>query len=119
MLVCETHHGLGGADPCIIASIPRCSRCIHLLQAQKALQTGGPDLCSSSRYPRLDYQSLRPRASNCTAEEATLPEHQPKLENLFKAVALRLAHYPRRDKSNPAATLLDELPKLKDPKVRH
>ena len=65
----------------------------------------------------MDYGFLRPRASGRTAEEAALLQRQPELENLFRAMALHLADYPERDKSNPDGTLLDELPKLKDPKV--
>ena len=83
------------------------------LQAQKALQTGQPHL--TSRHCKMDYGALRPRASGRTAEEAALLQRQPELENLFRAMALHLADYPEQDKSNPA--LLDELPKLKDPKV--
>ena len=39
--------------------------------------------------------------------------------DLFKAMVLRLANFPRRDISNVDATLLDRLQKLRDSKVRH
>lgn len=65
----------------------------------------------------MDYGSLRPRVSGRTAEVAALLQRQPELEHLFRAMALHLADYPERDKSNPDGTSLEELPKLNDPMV--
>ena len=48
-----------------------------------------------------------------------LLKQQPELDNLFKVMALRLSDFPRRDSNSVDATLLDQLPKLRDPKVRH
>ena len=87
-----------------------------MLQAQKALETGVPHLIK--RRTTIDYRSMRPRASNRTAEVAARLKQQPELEYLFKAMALRLANYPQRDRKNLDATLLDQLPKLRDHRVR-
>lgn len=88
-----------------------------MLQAQKALQTGGPHL--TRRRSTFDYRSMRPKAPARSAEVEAWLQQQPELENLFKAMALRLANYPCRDRNNVDATLLEQLPKLRDPKVRH
>ena len=62
----------------------------HILQAQKALQTGRPHL--TNRRRTFDYWSMRPKAPARTAELEALLKKQPELENLFKAMGLRLAN---------------------------
>ena len=86
------------------------------MQAQKALQTDRPHL--TSRRTPFDYRTMQPKATARPAEVEARLKQQPELENLFKAMGLRLADFPQRDKNNAGATFLDQLPKLKDSKVR-
>ena len=61
---------------------------------------------------------MQPKATARPAVVEARLKQQPELENLFKAMGLRLADFPQRDQNNAGAIFLDQLPKLKDSKVR-
>ena len=90
-----------------------------LMQAQKALKYGRPQM--TVRGQDVDYRSFHQdaqyRHDSLSDTELELLQQQPELRQLYKAVCLMLAGYPKRNPRDPEATLLARLPKLSYPKV--
>eukprot|EP00891_Asterochloris_glomerata_P001128 jgi/Astpho2/1128/fgenesh1_pg.00020_%23_24_t len=88
--------------------------------AQKALKYGRPQM--TVRGQDVDYRSFHQdaqyRHDSLSDTELELLQQQPELRQLYKAVCLMLAGYPKRNPRDPEATLLARLPKLSYPKVK-